>query len=235
MASISTSLAELLMYIAPGLVVVFTLRKEFHLANQMVDQLLANPSQSAWLLAPLVFFALASGVIVSGIASVLFPIALRVFNLSGKNWRSFDNKPKFVRAVRCLFSNAEKQPVSLNEMNLRNVFTLPGENLRGLTTYAQTYQAYANMTIALLISILTFIAHGFANVDQRPAIIAPLSIVSIMFVFLGVAALRALRIIYSTYKQLSELPNPAPPAPAASTPGSPLRSTPPPVHFRPAE
>jgi len=178
------------------------MRLEFPVINNIVNQLLATPSQSSWLLLPLFFFALAAGVVVSGITSVIFPFFLNLLNLPHAIWEKLRPRP-YAWLVRVVFTDAEAQTVSLREINLQHVFQLPPENLKAVTNYAQTYQAYANMSVALFFSIAFLLYHAVRGVEHWHTVIPRLIIVSLMLAFLGLASLRAIRVIYNTYKKLS--------------------------------
>jgi hypothetical protein len=121
--SFTSSLLEMLTYVAPGLLVLYSMRHQFKEVEGMIVAL-SGPSGGTAAI-PLLLIALAMGVMVAGVASLLFGLARRLPILN------------------------KKYPTNINWAAL---FRYSAEQLQLVRHSNQTDQAYQNMAFALNIS-----------------------------------------------------------------------------------
>jgi hypothetical protein len=125
MPNLSSSLIELLTYIAPGLVVLYSMRSQFKEVEVLISGINSNSAATAVI--PLLLIALAMGVIVAGISSLFLGVAMRL--------------PILLKKVP-------------REVNYAALFAYPADQLQMVRHSLQTDQAYASMSFALVISFL---------------------------------------------------------------------------------
>lgn len=123
MPTLSSNLVEILTYIAPGLLVLYSMRHQFKEVEGLIVAL-SGPAGAAAAI-PLLLIALAMGVMVAGVASLLFGVARRLPILN------------------------KKYPPNINWAAL---FRYSADQLQLVRHSGQTDQAYQNMAFALNIS-----------------------------------------------------------------------------------
>lgn len=138
MPNFSATLIELLTYIAPGLVVLYSMRSQFPEIDKLISGL--NTARNFAPTIPLLLFALATGVILAGISSLFLALAIRIPSL------------------------AKQIP---QKVNFAALFKYRADQLAVLRHNNQTDQAYGSMALALVISFVVIIIRTVAE-GQRP-------------------------------------------------------------------
>lgn len=127
MPSVSATLIDLLTYLAPGFVVLYGLRRQSD-TLQTLFSAVATEHGLGPLLA-LSITAIAIGLIVAGIAHLLVPWLARL--------TTFDRT----------------RPLHKRDLDFGRLYTQPAATLELFQQMSRTFQSYANMATALLISL----------------------------------------------------------------------------------
>jgi hypothetical protein len=123
MPNLSSNLIELLTYIAPGLVLLYSMRAQFKEVETLISGV--NSSNGVAAVIPLLMIALAMGVIVAGVASLFLAGAMRI--------------PVFRKSIP-------------HKVNYAALFAYSADQLQMVRHSGQTDQAYSSMAVALLFS-----------------------------------------------------------------------------------
>jgi hypothetical protein len=177
MPSISATLIELLTFIAPGFVVLYGIRRQANSIENMFEAI-AGP-QGAWALVALAITAMAFGLIIAAIAHIIVPWLARV--------TTFD----------------KGAPIHLRQLDVARLYTRPAETIQVFQYHSRAYQSYANMAIALLISlgILFYNLWDKQPVDHWQFKIAFHSIVALLVLW---GAVRYFKMLYRIGHALSQ-------------------------------
>jgi len=167
---------DLLTHIAPGFVILYAFRAYSH-----VIRTLLNPngvSSSPTMLLPLLFMALAIGVIVAGCSSVIIPFFSKFFS-------------------------SKKGKIPLPEaIDMKNLFSYNVEKLKLLSNFSRSYQSFANMFIALFVSLLVLIYHIYKHAPiEYPY--AKLFIIFLFTLLMLIASVKRYRLIIGFAIELS--------------------------------
>jgi drug/metabolite transporter superfamily protein YnfA len=140
MPSISATLIELLTYIAPGFVVLYGIRRQANSLEKMFEAI-AGPNGASALVA-LTITAMAFGLIIAAIAHIIIPWLARVTTLD------------------------RSAPVHVRQLDMARLYTRPAETIQAFHHHTRAYQSYANMAVALFISLAIL----FYNLWDKQAI-----------------------------------------------------------------
>jgi len=133
MPSISSNFLEVLIFLAPGLVVTFALRRESDFLQGLFNSIQTNGSSSS--LAILLINAVALGLVVSGIATLFMPWLARLMNTKVRS----DNKQ-------------EPGVQHYHQINFAKVYSHSKEALEALQNQTRIYMAYGSMAVALFLA-----------------------------------------------------------------------------------
>jgi len=130
MPGFSANFFEIVIYIVPGFVVLYSFR---HLSSSLEEMFRAISSSSGTpTLIALMVLAMANGVIIAGISSITIPFLARMLT------------PK------------PKSPMHTHKLNFAKLYDNP-DKIQMFLHHMRIYQAYAHMTIALMLSLVAFL------------------------------------------------------------------------------
>jgi dolichyl-phosphate-mannose--protein O-mannosyl transferase len=142
--TIASTFIELLIYTAPGIVVLYSLRDYFPLINNLLGQNGKYPDSFPSLV-PMLLMAIATGIIIAGITSVITGFF---------NWLLYSRKDHLDERKR----------------RMTQIFSHDAAKLSLVAQYYRNYEAYGRMTIALLIStLITLYNHFFVKAIDNAA------------------------------------------------------------------
>jgi hypothetical protein len=135
MPGFSASFFEFLIYIVPGFVVLYNLG---HVSAAIETMFIAvTEGNGASTLVMLLFLAMAIGIVVAGIASIVVP--------------------KVSRFATKIFSPKSTEPLNTAQINFGKVYTRQDQAVRMFMHHMQVYRSYAHVAIAWLFSIAIFV------------------------------------------------------------------------------
>lgn len=177
MPSVSASLIELLTYVAPGFVVLYGIRRQANSLERMFDAI-ATPNGGSALVA-LSITAMAFGLIIAAIAHVIVPWLARVTTID------------------------KDAPIHMRQLELARLYTRPAEAVQAIQQHSRAYQSYANMAVALLISLAVLLYNLADNqpVDHWQFKIVFHSVVSLLVLW---GAVRYFKMLYRIAFALSQ-------------------------------
>jgi hypothetical protein len=162
MPTITTSFIDFLMYIAPGFVLLYSLRGYFHGIDKLIGSGV-QPPPTLEALVPLLLMTIAAGVLVKALSEIL----LRILGFIGRGWK---RRPK-------------EQRIALYRSILRH----EAEKLHLFNSYVRSMQTNAAMATALVISLGSMVYHHFSGDQSMSGFWAKFSLVSV-FTFAMLAA-----------------------------------------------
>lgn len=133
--TIASTFIELLIYTAPGIVVLYSLREYFPIINNLLGQNGKYPDSFPSLV-PMLLMAIATGVIIAGITSVITGFF---------NWLLY----------------SRKDSLDNRKLRIKRIFTHDAATLGLFAQYYRNYEAYGRMTVALFIPSLIMLYNHF--------------------------------------------------------------------------
>ena len=138
MPSVTTTFIDLLMYIAPGFVLLYALRRHFPAIDKLIGPS-GQPPASIEALVPLLLMTIAAGVVVAALSQIL------------------------IRGVGFMARRGKRRPKQQRIEMYRSILANDPEKLTLFYSFVRNMQANAAMATALVVSVTAMLYHHLSG------------------------------------------------------------------------
>ena len=177
-AGLATTFIELLIYTAPGLVVLYSLKEEFPVINSLLGPN-GTPPESWAAIIPMLFMAIATGIVIAGITNLI---------TGGLYWVLYTRKLKKEDSIT----------------RLSKILSVEDSKFEKVSKYYRTYEAYGRMAIALTISTIIFISKHFNSTTVQDGNKSKIIILLVFTSLMLATTYHSMRIVNRLFSALAQ-------------------------------